>query len=127
MTWDGLNSGIHTPPSQGGDINELFKRISKLENAQVGTLTGNTGTSTITFTAAGSSAGPTASIAHGLALTPTQVLATARPTADNREDYIMTCASRDSINLTFRLRAAAGEHVAVASGTVVTFDWIAIG
>lgn len=81
------------------------------------------GVATITMTV--SASGSSANVAHGLGATPVAITATARPTADTREDYLIVTRSRDATNIVFGIRITAYEHFGMVNGTVITFDWIA--
>lgn len=82
------------------------------------------GTGTVTFTTTASAV--SAAIPHELGTTPAVVVATARRTADTRDDYLITLVSRDVTNLVFAGRATVFEHFGITNPTVVTFHWIAV-
>lgn len=82
------------------------------------------GTGTVTVT--NGTSGLSAAIAHGLGVTPTTVVATARRTADTRDDYFVDNVSRDATNIVVSIRGSAAEHAALGNPTTITFDWVAV-
>lgn len=82
-----------------------------------------TGTGTLTFTTTASAV--SAAIPHGMETVPNVVIATARTTPDNRDDYLVTSKTRTTTTITFAGRAAAFEHFGITNPTDVTFDWVA--
>lgn len=82
------------------------------------------GTSTVTVTNGVSNA--SASIAHGLGSSPTAIEATARRTADTRDDYICNIVSRDATNFVVGIRGGEAAAFPLGNPTTITFDWVAV-
>ena len=82
------------------------------------------GSSSVTIT--NTSDAVSAAVNHGLPAAPSQVVATARTTADTRGDWIVTVTSITATQITFRVRAGEGADFGVANPTTVDFDWFAV-